>query len=54
MKLVERDIRLFKGRTRCVEYILSHPELQVEDLEFDAWCDKVIAAQELAKHQFNG
>ena len=32
-----------------VDYILAHPELQVEDPEFDAWCDRVIAAQEKAK-----
>jgi hypothetical protein len=28
---------------------MEHPELQVEDLEFDQWCDRVIAAQEQAK-----
>ena len=32
-----------------VEHILAHPELQVPDPEFDAWCDKVIEAQERAK-----
>jgi hypothetical protein len=32
-----------------VAYLLVHPELQEEDPEFDAWCDKVIAAQESAK-----
>ena len=26
-----------------------YPELQVDDPEFDAWCDRVIAAQEKAK-----
>ena len=34
---------------RCVKYLLAHPELQVEDAEFDAWCDRVIAAQEASK-----
>lgn len=29
----------------CVRYILSHPECQIEDPEFDAWCDAVIDAQ---------
>jgi len=29
--------------------MLSHPELQVEDPEFDAWCDRVIDALEAAK-----
>jgi len=41
--------RFDEGVRRCVEHILAHPELQVEDPEFDAWCDRVIAAQEQAK-----
>jgi nucleoside-diphosphate-sugar epimerase len=41
--------RFDEGVRRCVEHILAHPELQVADPEFDAWCDKVIAAQEEAK-----
>lgn len=41
--------RFDEGVRRCVDYILSHPELQVEDLEFDTWCDQVIMAQEEAK-----
>ena len=41
--------RFDEGVRRCVSYILAHPELQVEDPEFDAWCDQVIAAQEQAK-----
>lgn len=41
--------RFDEGVRKCVAYILAHPELQVEDPEFDAWCDKVIAAQEKAK-----
>ena len=32
--------------------ILAHPELQVDDPEFDLWCDKVIEAQEQAKNSF--
>ena len=43
--------RFDEGVRRCVDYILSHQELQVEDAEFDAWCDRVIEAQETAKHQ---
>jgi hypothetical protein len=31
-----------------VAHILEHRELQREDPEFDAWCDKVIAAREKA------
>ena len=41
--------RFHEGVRRCVAHLLSHPELQVEDEEFDAWCDQVIAAQEQAK-----
>jgi nucleoside-diphosphate-sugar epimerase len=41
--------RFDEGVRRCVAYLLSHPELQVEDPEFDAWCDQVIAAQEEAR-----
>lgn len=41
--------RFDEGVRRCVAYLLSHPELQVEDPEFDAWCDEVISAQEAAK-----
>ena len=40
--------RFDEGVRRCVEHILAHPELQIEDPEFDAWCDKVIAAQQEA------
>lgn len=39
------------GVKKAVEYVLSHPECQVEDPEFDAWCDKVIAALENAKKE---
>ena len=45
--------RFHEGVRRCVAYLLSHPELQVEDEEFDAWCDQVIAAQEQAKAALN-
>ena len=41
--------RFDEGVRRCVDYLMSHPELQVEDPEFDAWCDIVIATMEKAK-----
>ena len=41
--------RFDEGVRRCVAHILAHPELQVEEPEFDQWCDRVIAAQEEAK-----
>ncbi len=45
-------VRFDEGVRRTVEHILAHPELQLEDPEFDAWCDRVIAAQEATKKQF--
>ena len=44
--------RFDEGVRRCIDYILAHPELQVEDPEFDQWCDRVIEAQEQAKLGF--
>ena len=41
--------RFDEGVRRCVAYLFAHPELQVEDPEFDAWCDRVIEVQEAAK-----
>ena len=39
-----------RGVRYALDYVLSHPEeCQVEDPEFDAWCDKVIDALEKAK-----
>lgn len=44
-------VRLDTGMKQTVEYVLSHKECQVEDPEFDTWCDKVIAALENAKKE---
>lgn len=41
--------RFDRGARMAVEHILAHPELQVEDPEFDEWCDRIIAAVEAAK-----
>ncbi len=41
--------RFDEGVRKCLAYIQAHPELQTEDAEFDAWCDRVIAAQEQAR-----
>lgn len=40
--------RYDQGVKETIEYILSHPEYQKEDPEFDQWCDCVIAAMEQA------
>lgn len=38
-----------EGVSRTIDHILSHPELQVADPEFDAWCDRIIDALDKAK-----
>ena len=43
------NIRFEEGIGRTLDYVLSHPECQIEDPEFDAWCDKVIDVLENAK-----
>lgn len=42
-------VRFDQGARIAVEYMLSHPECQKEDPEFDSWCDRVIQALEKAK-----
>lgn len=41
-------MRFDQGIKQTIDYVLAHPEHQVEDPEFDAWCDKVIHALEAA------
>ena len=41
---MKTTIPFCRGARISVDYILSHPECQVEDPEYDAWCDRVIAA----------
>ncbi len=36
------SVRFDQGVRLVLENILSHPEFQTEDKEFDAWCDKII------------
>ena len=47
------EVRFDEGIRRTVEHILAHPELQLEDPEFDAWCDRVIAARQAAIEGMN-
>lgn len=42
-----------QGVRIALDYVLSHPECQVEDQEFDVWCDKVILALEESKKNFS-
>ena len=46
---MKTTVRFDQGVRIALDYVLSHPECQVEDPEFDEWCDKVIAALENAK-----
>ncbi len=48
----ECAIRPEEGIRKTIEYCLAHPECQVEDPEFDAYCDKVIEVLENAKKAF--
>jgi nucleoside-diphosphate-sugar epimerase len=50
----QATVRFDEGVRRCVAYLKELPELQTEDPEFDAWCERVIAAQEQAKKSLNG
>ena len=43
------SVRFEQGVRETIGYILEHPEYQIEDPEFDQWCDKVIDALDKAK-----
>lgn len=47
------NISFAEGVGRTLDYVLSHPECQVEDPEFDAWCDRVISGLEELKDRLN-
>jgi nucleoside-diphosphate-sugar epimerase len=47
-------VRFDRGIRETIEYILAHGELQIEDPDFDAWCDRVIAAREKAIREVRG
>ncbi len=49
---MKTTVRFDQGVRIALDYVMSHPECQVEDPEFDAWCDKVIAALEESKKAF--
>ncbi|MDR1838393.1 MAG: NAD-dependent epimerase/dehydratase family protein [Treponema sp.] len=42
-------VRVDEGIRMTIANILGSPELQIEDTEFDEWCDKVIASIQSAK-----
>ncbi len=45
------EISAKEGIKQTVQYVLAHPEYQVEDPEFDDWCDRVIEAVEKFREQ---
>lgn len=57
LKLIVPDYRPVvsaeEGLRHSVQYLLAHPELQLEDPEFDRWTDRVIAAQRAALTAMN-
>lgn len=42
-----------RGVRIALDYILTHPECQADDPEFDGWCDRVIEVLERAKKELN-
>lgn len=47
----QATIRFDEGIRETIDYVLNHPECQQEDPEFDAWCDRLIAAIENVKKE---
>lgn len=48
---MKTTISFNQGVRIALDYVLTHPECQVEDPEFDTWCDKVIYILEESKKQ---
>lgn len=44
-------VRADQGIRQTVQYMLEHPEVQIPDPEFDAWCNRVISVFEQGKEQ---
>jgi nucleoside-diphosphate-sugar epimerase len=47
-------VRFDQGVQKALDYILAHKECQKEDPDFDAWCDRIIAAREKALREIAG
>jgi nucleoside-diphosphate-sugar epimerase len=43
------EVRFDEGIKRTINHIFAHKELQLEDPEFDKWCDKVIAVNSVTR-----
>ncbi len=48
------EIRFDQGARRAAAYMLSHPETQQPDPEFDQWCDRVIDVYQNAMDSLRG
>ena len=48
---METHIRFDQGVRIARDYLTAHPELQVEDPEFDAFCDAVVQARAYAQEE---
>jgi nucleoside-diphosphate-sugar epimerase len=46
--------RFDQGIKQTVKFILEHPQYQVPDMEFDMWCDRVVAALNKAVNEIKG
>lgn len=46
------SIHFEEGIRKCLDNIMNNPKFQIEDPEFDEWCDKVIETLEEAKKKF--
>ena len=47
-------VRMDQGIRATVQNMLAHPELQKEDPEFDAFCDRVVSIRERAIAELRG
>jgi nucleoside-diphosphate-sugar epimerase len=47
-------VRFDQGVRHTINHVLAHREYQIEDAEFDEWCDKIIAAREKAIAEVKG
>ena len=43
--------RFDQGIEETLHYVLSHPECQKKDSEFDSWCDRIIDSLENIKNK---
>ena len=45
----QATVRFEEGVADTIDNIMTHPELQIPDPEFDAWCDRILNALDNAK-----